>query len=443
MTDHLDIARRIVELVGSRGEAEALVYGGTSALTRFANSFIHQNVAETGASATLRVAVDGKVASSSSNRLDDKGLRALVEETLEIASLQPVDPDWPGVAPEAAVADTDCSDASTEAATPEDRAAVVGAFVDADRGTLAAGYCDTEIGTVAFANSRGQAVSGRSSRATIDGIHQTRESAGSAHQTSRAFADLDGAAAGELAVERTVMGKNAYDIKPGEYEVVLAPEAVGTIAIFLGYYGFNGKQVAEGQSFVDLGAEQFDGSLSITDDPLTDDALGVPFDAEGVPRRTIDLVRDGVTIGVVHDRRSARKLGSSSTGHGSPGSATYGPIPLAMRIGGGASSVEDLIAGVDRGLYVATFNYCRILDPKSMVVTGLTRNGTFMIENGEITGAVTNMRFTQSFLAALGPDTVLGIGDDARFADSEFGAGFVHVPSLRLAAWNFTGGAEG
>ncbi|HSG79418.1 MAG TPA: metallopeptidase TldD-related protein, partial [Acidimicrobiia bacterium] len=250
-------------------------------------------------------------------------------------------------------------------------------------------------------------------------------------------------AAGELAVERTVMGKNAYDIKPGEYEVVLAPEAVGTIAIFLGDYGFNGKQVAEGQSFVDLGAEQFDASLTITDDPLADGALGVPFDTEGIPRRTVDLVRDGVTIGVVHDRRSARKLGSSSTGHGAPGSATYGPIPLAMRIGAGSSSVEDLIAGVDRGLYVATFNYCRILDPKSMVVTGLTRNGTFMIENGEITGAVTNMRFTQSFLAALGPDRVLGIGDDARFADSEFGAGFVHVPSLRLAAWNFTGGAAG
>lgn len=443
MRDHLDIARTLVDLVGNRGEAEALVYGGTSALTRFANSFIHQNVAEAGASANLRVAVDGKVASSSSNRLDEDGLRSLVEETLEIASLQPVDPDWPGVAPEAAVADTDFSDPSTEMATPEDRAAVVAAFVDADRGTLAAGYCDTEVGTVAFANSRGQAVSGKSSRATIDGIHQTRESAGSAHQTSRAFADLDGAAAGELAVERTVMGKNAYDIKPGEYEVVLAPEAVGTIAIFLGDYGFNGKQVAEGQSFVDLGAEQFDASLTITDDPLADGALGVPFDTEGIPRRTVDLVRDGVTIGVVHDRRSARKLGSSSTGHGAPGSATYGPIPLAMRIGAGSSSVEDLIAGVDRGLYVATFNYCRILDPKSMVVTGLTRNGTFMIENGEITGAVTNMRFTQSFLAALGPDRVLGIGDDARFADSEFGAGFVHVPSLRLAAWNFTGGAAG
>jgi predicted Zn-dependent protease len=114
-----------------------------------------------------------------------------------------------------------------------------------------------------------------------------------------------------------------------------------------------------------------------------------------------------------------------------------------MFIGGGNSSVGDLISNVERGIYVSTFNYCRVLDPKSLVVTGLTRNGTFMIENGRITGAVTNMRFTQSFVNALGPGKVLDIADDARFADSEFGPLFVHAPSMRLAAWNFTGGADG
>jgi predicted Zn-dependent protease len=102
-----------------------------------------------------------------------------------------------------------------------------------------------------------------------------------------------------------------------------------------------------------------------------------------------------------------------------------------------------MIAGVDRGLYVATFNYCRVLDPKTLVVTGLTRNGTFMIENGTITGAVTNMRFTQSFVDALGQGRVHAIADDARFADSEFGPGMMHVPSLHLEGWNFTGGAGG
>ena len=443
MTDHLDIARRLVDMVGDRAEAEALVHGGTSALTRFANSFIHQNVAETGTTASLRLAVDGRVASSGTNRVDDEGLSRLVDDTLEIASLQPVDPDWPGVAPRAEVPDVDHVDPSTEAATPEDRAAVVADFVAAGEGYRAAGYCDTEDGIVAFANSRGQTAVGRSTRATLDGIHQTGESAGNGHRTSQAFADLDGSEVGALAAERARMGTGAYDVKPGEYEVVLAPEAVGTIAIFLGYYGFNGKQVAEGQSFVDLGGAQFDEGFSLADDPLAPGSLGVAFDSEGVPKRRVQLVRDGVTIGVVHDRRSASRLGSESTGHANPGSATYGAVPTALTIEAGPEPVEDLIASIDRGLYVATFNYCRILDPKTMVVTGLTRNGTFMIENGEITGAVTNLRFTQSFVEALGPGRLEGIGDDARFADSEFGAGMVRAPSVHLAAWNFTGGAEG
>ena len=114
-----------------------------------------------------------------------------------------------------------------------------------------------------------------------------------------------------------------------------------------------------------------------------------------------------------------------------------------MFIGGGSDSIESMISSVDRGLYVSTFNYCRVLDPKSLAVTGLTRNGTFMIENGEITGAVTNMRFTQSFVGALAEGQILGLGDDERHADSEFGGGMIHAPSMRLAGWHFTGGAAG
>ena len=109
----------------------------------------------------------------------------------------------------------------------------------------------------------------------------------------------------------------------------------------------------------------------------------------------------------------------------------------------GETSVEEMIASVERGLYVSTFNYCRVLDPKALTVTGLTRNGTFMIENGRITGAVTNLRFTQSFVDALSQGRVHTIGNDARFADSEFGPGMLYVPSLHLESWNFTGGASG
>jgi predicted Zn-dependent protease len=439
----LRIADRVVEMAGSRAEAEVLVTAGEASLTRFANSFIHQNVGEAFEAVSLRLVVDGRAASGSTNRAGDESLRDLVARTAEIARLQPPDPEWPGLAPPAAVAEADRADPGTVAATPGERAAAVEAFVAAGGGYRAAGYCDVDVTGAAFANSEGQRVSGSSSRATIDGIHQTGESAGSAHQTSRRFADIDGAGAGALAAERARMGIGAFDLKPGEYEVVLAPEAVGTIVVFLGFYGFNGKQVAEGQSFVELGTPQFDERIGLWDDGSDPGALGLPFDVEGTPKQRIDLVADGITAGVVHDRRTAGRVGGASTGHAIPGSETVGPVPTNLVLGGGDDPVEEMIASVERGLYVATFNYCRVLEPKSLVVTGLTRNGTFMIENGRITGAVTNLRFTQSFVRALGPGKVLGIGDDARFADSEFGVGLVAVPSLRLAGWSFTGGADG
>lgn len=443
MTDCQGIADRLVEMVGSRAECEASVTAGESSLTRFANSFIHQNVADVGHSADLRVAVDGRVARGSTNRIEDEALRSLVDRTLEVAALSPVDPNWPGPAPPARVPGGVHWEEATASAVPELRAGIVRDFVDAGEGMLSAGYCDTEAVVAAFSNSAGQRVAGRSTRATIDGIHRSPTSAGSAHQTAVDVGTLDGAAAGALAAQRALSGADPFDIKPGDYEVVLAPECVASIAIFLGEYGFNGKQVAEGQSFVDVGGQQFDSRVSIWDDATEPSGLGLMFDSEGTPKWRIDLVRDGVTAGVVHDRRTARRLGAESTGHAIPGSESWGPVPTSLVVGGGSEGVDDLIAAVERGLYVATFNYCRILDPKTQVVTGLTRNGTFMIENGSITGAVTNLRFTQSFVEALSPGRVLGIGNDLRFADSEFGVGLVRAPTVRLASWHFTGGAEG
>lgn len=443
MIDPRTIAEQVVGLVGDRAESEVTVASGRSELTRFANSFIHQNVGEEYVNLRLRVAVDGRVAVVTGNGADDGALTTLVEGALAAAATQPVDPDWPGVIEPVSISDSDFTAPSTTGATPEDRAAAVKAFVDAGEGYLAAGYCDTDVFTVAYANSRGHHAVSSGSRATIDGIHQTGESAGSGHQTARAFADLDPAAAGALAADRARRGMNAYDVKPGEYEVVLGPEPVATIAVFLGFYGFNGKAVNEGQSFLEVGAQQFDERITLVDDPTGPDALGATFDVEGTPKARLVLVEDGITRTAVHDRRTARRSGADSTGHAWEQSAAWGPLPGHGVVEPGSDRVEDMISRVDRGIYVATFNYCRVLDPKSQVVTGLTRNGTFMIENGEITGALTGLRFTQSFVKALAPGNVLGVGGDLRYADSEFGAGVVRAPSLHLAAWHFTGGAEG
>lgn len=436
------VADRVVEQVGGRAEVLARVTHDDHGLTRFANSFIHQHIGERRTSVSLTVALDGRVASAATTRVDDGALARLVEDTLEAARVQPPDPHWPGVAPPAVVMGGGHVDPATAATTPDQRAGTVGAFVEADPNLRAAGYVDTQHVGEALATSAGQRARGGWTRATLDGIHQTATSAGSAHATSRSFDALDGAAEGALAADRARRSAAFTDVEPGHWEVVLGPEAVATIAVFLGVYGFNGKAVVEGRSFAQVGERQFDPAFGLVDDPFDPRSVSPLFDGEGTPKRRMDLVSDGVTRAVVHDRRSALRAGTASTGHGGLG-AGIGPIPTSLVVAPGSTPRDDLIAGVERGLLVTEFNYCRILDPRTQVVTGLTRNGTFLIERGKVTGAVGNMRFTQSFLEALGEGAVLGVGSDDRFADSEFGAGLVIAPSLRLGSWHFTGGARG
>lgn len=437
------VADDVLDRLGNRAEAEVYVSAGSSSLTRFANSFIHQNVAEVGSTVALRLAVDGRVASASTTNLTVDGLDRLVDDTMDLAALRPVDDDWPGLSPIAELSGVTHFDSESADVAPIVRAEIVKDFVDAGPEFSAAGYCETDSPEVVFANTAGQRAHGRYTQATLDGIHQSESSAGSGHATSSRVADISGSVVGAIAAQRALDGMSPYDIKPGEYEVILSPECVSTLAVFIGYYGLNAKAHLEGQSFAELGEKQFDRRFNFIDDVTDPRALGVPFDYEGTPKKRLDLVEDGVTKSLAHDRRSAKKAGVESTGHAMPGSEVYGALPYTVFIGEGSDSVDSMVASVDRGLYVSTFNYCRVLEPKSLAVTGLTRNGTFMIENGSITGAVTNMRFTQSFVSALSEGSILGLGNDGRYADSEFGSGLIHAPSMRLAGWNFTGGAAG
>jgi predicted Zn-dependent protease len=439
----LEVADEVVALVGDRAEGQVLVDGTEHALTRFANSFIHQNVAEHGLEVRLKVAVEQRVAVATTTRSDRAGLETLVEEAIAAAKLRPVDQDWPGLGPAAPLGPPARYDAATFASTPDERATRVAAFVAAGDGLQAAGYLDTMGGPTAFANTAGQRLAAESSRATLDGIHQTGTSAGYAHATAAALGDIDGAALGSRAATLARDAADATDVEPAEYEVVLSPECAATMLFFLGFYGWNGKAHLEGQSFVKLGQQQFDGSITIDDDYADPLAVGLPFDADGVPKRRLSIVDRGVSRSVVHDRRTAQRAGATSTAHAIPGGETWGAFPTNLHLRGGDRSVDEMVGSVGRGLFVTSFNYCRILDPRTQVVTGLTRNGTFLIENGEVTRPVTNLRFTQSFVDALGPGRVLGLGNDARMADGEAGPGLCSAPSLHLAGWKFSGGAAG
>ena len=440
----LDVCERVLGLVGTDAEAEVTATAGTESLTRFATSFIHQNVTDGSRLVRLRVALDGRVAEATANQIDDDSLARLVRSTLDAARLQPVDPGWPGLAPPAAVPSIDHWDDATADAEPAARAERVSAFVRAADGLETAGFCSTEGLEVGFANSAGQRASGRSTTALLDGIARTGTSDASARGASVRLDDLDGSAAGSEATRLARDAAGASDLDPGTYEVVLSPSCVVNVLGFLALYGFNGRAVEEGRSFARIGEAQFDAAVDLADDAAHPTAVGIGFDAEGTPKRRLELVRGGVTSGLVHDRRTAKALGAESTGNAIAGAGPFGALPANLVLAPGSDAPDALVGGVERGLLVTDFWYTRILDPRTMVVTGLTRNGVWLVEDGTIVRPVTNLRFTQSYLEALAPGAVRGIGSDQTLVGGGiFGLGAYVVSSLHLAAWSFTGGAKG
>ena len=442
----METCDRVLELVGDRADALVSCGQGTSALTRFANSRIHQNMASDDDHIRLRVVVDGgRIAQASTTRSDTDSLERLVERTIAAARLCPPDPEYPGLAEPAPLADVDHFDPATAAATPDARAEIVADFVGAGPDLESAGYCSTDATTHVLRSTTGLRCSSRTTMAQVDAIHRAAAvdgppTDGYGQTTSMRLGDLDGRRIGDIAAAKATRGANPIDLAPGTYEVVLEAKAVAAILLFPAWLGFNAKPYAEGTSFAHLGEAQFDERIDLWDDGTDPRSLGRPYDAEGTPKRRVDLVRGGVTVGLAHDRRSAALAGTESTGH-SIGQESFGGYPGDLFLGAGDETLEQLIGGVERGLLVTDFWYNRILDPKTQVVTGLTRNGLFLIEGGEVTQPVQNLRYTQSVVGALAPGHVLGIGNDAQLVSNE--GGIVHVPSLRLAAWAFTGGAQG
>jgi len=247
------------------------------------------------------------------------------------------------------------------------------------------------------------------------------------------------------------------EVPPGVYPVVLEPAAVADLLLMLATDGFNGRAVTDGVSFAEVGAAQFDPSVTIVDDATAAGAIGLPFDLDGTPKRRLELVRDGVTTAVAHDRRTAAAAGTTSTGSGI-GEASWGAVPTNVTLDPAAgaaavtevegpvadSAVAELVSRLDRGLLVSDIWYTRVLDPRTLVMTGLTRNGVWLVEGGEIVRPVSTLRFTQSYPGALAPGLVAGIGTSAQHLPGEDWLPIdLQAPALSLAAWNVTGGASG
>ena len=433
------------------------------ALTRFAESVIHQNVAEE--LTTVRVVVhhEGRTASTSATVAGATDLPGLVTRIAATVAVAPTDAGWPGLAPSAATGESATPDPVTAAASPSDRAEVVAAFVDGVEGLESAGYCRTAFRRVAFLNSAGQAVRGEAAECGLAGVARAPLDSGDgmadgvARVMPARLADIDGRAMGARAAAKARAWTDPVELDPGRYEVVLEPDAVSDLLGNLAAWAFNGRMVTERRSFVELGADQLDAALTIVDDPV---AVSLGFDGEGTPSARRTLLEAGRPVAVAHDRRTAAEAGVESTGHSVVGWLGGGAMARHLAIdpsGEGEpadevagpicdSSTAELVAQVERGILVSDFWYTRVLDSRKLVLTGLTRNGVWLVEDGQVTAPVRNFRFTQSYAEALAPGRVLGVGststpipgDTYTTTSPRFGC-----PALRLASWNFTGGASG
>lgn len=465
----LELAGRVLELVrdaaGTGVEAEVSVERLATALTRFANSYVHQNVSDDTTTVQLRLHTDGRTVAGSTTVTGGSGLVDLVARTVEAARYAPADPGWPGLAPPEPLVGAPGFDPATADAEPAERAAQVRAFIDATGGLETAGYCRTGQLCRAFANSAGQSVTGRTSEVAMDGIARRNGADGVARLASVRLTDLSGAELGARAAAKARAGADPVELPPGRYQVVLEPTAVVDLLSNLAIAGFNGRAVAEQRSFAELGAAQFDRSVTIVDDAYLPDTPGLGYDPWGTPRQRLRLVDAGVTSAVAHDRRTAALVGGESTGHGIRvfGRSAAGPTNIRLLPGADpapagpdgpvpadpdgpaavAPAAVPLLAGVDRGLLVTDFWYTRVLDPKRLVLTGLTRNGVWLVERGEITRPVQNLRFTQSYPQALGPGAVQQIGPVATVLPAHLLLAWPCAPALHLADWQFTGGASG
>jgi predicted Zn-dependent protease len=434
------ILQRALSLV-QQGEAEAVYTARNLALTRFANSRIHQNIAERDAVLRVRVVHDGRTGVASTNRLDDVGLRAAVERAESIRRRAAPNPEQ-AVLPER---DGEIDEMAgfvpaTAGADPELRAAGAQSVVSAGQaaGLEVSGAFSTEATTLAVANSLGVSQLHTTTQAKLVTVMMGEGGAsGYAQATAPDVQLIDATAVGEEAADRAARSADAGDLEPGEYQVLLEEYAVATLLEYLSFDGFSALALQEGRSFMELGERVMGENVCIWDDGQDVSGLPATLDFEGVPKQRVDLVTDGVATAVVHDTVTAQRAGTQSTGHALPRPNNFGPLAWNLFMAPGSSSREAMVGGMQRGILVTRFHYVNVVHPKKAILTGMTKDGTFLVEDGRISRPLRNFRFTQSIPEAF--SHISAISADTRLVAAEYSGINARVPALRIDRFNFTG----
>ena len=431
---------RIAERVFKRSEAdetEVQIDATSDALTRFANNTIHQNVAEEVLTISVRTVFDGRTARATTNKTDGDSLRRVVAASAALARSRPRNPDLLPMPGPQKYPQVECFFPATAATSPQDRARAVARIVAmaAKKGQTAAGIFSTGAMQSALLNTNGLFALYQQTRTEFSITVLEADSSGWAKANSPDVARIDPDALAERASQKAAASRAPREIAPGHYTVILEPAAVLDLVGFL-FYDFAGTAVLDKRScFTErLGKQVIGENITLWDDAGHPLQLGAPYDGEGLPRQKVLLVERGVPRNLVYSRATAKKMGTQPTGHALPLPNEWGEAPLNLVFEGGRASLEEMTSSTDRGILVTRLWYIREVDPYEKILTGMTRDGTFLVEGGRIVAGIRNFRFNQSILEML--SNVELLSPAVRATGEE--AFEMIVPAMKVRNFHFT-----
>lgn len=433
-------------------EVEALIYGGHSALSRFANNVIHQNVAEENYVVSVRTAFGGRTARATTNKLDDESLKRVVQGSEKLAKVQQPDPDllpMPDAGEGARATQPSRHFAETAAVTPEQRADAVKKIVGvAEKHKLTtAGIFSCSDTVEGIFNSRGLGDWHTQTSSEISVTMLAADSSGWQKANSPDVRNLDPLALAEIAARKAIDSAHPKEIPAGKYTVILEPAAVLDMAGFM-FWDFGGLAILDQRSFLTnrVGQKIFGENINVWDDVSHPLQSGSPYDGEGVRRQRVQLVENGVVKRLVYARASAERMKKSEfkdkvgpvepTGHGFPLPNEMGEAPMNLVFGGPSRprSVDQMIASTERGILVTRLWYIREVDPYEKILTGMTRDGTFYVEDGKVRHGLLNFRFNESLIHMF--SNVEEMGTPVRASGEE--SFDMVVPPMKVRDFNFT-----
>jgi predicted Zn-dependent protease len=445
------IAQQVLGL-SHADQMEVLIASSDEHLTRFAANTIHQNVSERDVTVRVRAVFGKKMGVASSNDLSDVALRKLVETAEMVARFQKDNPDFRSLPEPLPVQEISTAFVqATASCTPEERARGAAAIcaLSWENGLQAAGAFSITARELLVANSLGVLAYHCNTIANIVAVVMGEDSSGYGSAASIDVQTLDPEAVGWVAVDKALRSRSPNgrahpsSIKPGTYTVILEEDAVADMLTTLGFLGFGALAMQEGRSFMNghLGDRISGGNITIWDDGHDERGIPMPFDFEGVPKQRVTLIENGIARGVVYDSFTAgREEGKVSTGHSLPAPNTSGPLPLSLFMAPGQATKEQMLASTERGIWVTRFHYTNPVHPVKTVLTGMTRDGTFLIENGQLTRPLKNMRFTESILEAFSRAEMLS--SEPRLIVNDWGGTGTCVPAAKINGFRFTGTTE-